>query len=133
MKLSRKLILIDTVVQGGLLALISAGFLPALLLDYDDMVIFSLIGLFILGVWQVLSNIGWMLAGKGQGRAKYLAGVLVFFFLAAILTRFFPFSNNDMTLVLWLGMPYPLAIWSFWLSAVQLSASYSQPRSFWDI
>ena len=135
MKLSQKLILTDTLIQGALLAAIIPGPVLGLVAGNSKWLALSLYSASVLGAWQFLGNLFWMVFKKDPARKWYLLIVTIFFLLGFLLSWLVP--ENPITekagLVYWTVLPFALAVWYFRITAGQMQESYRAPRSFWDL
>lgn len=138
MKTLQRILLIDTVAQG---ILISATFLPALAslpLREPGIVIYSMIGAFFLGCWQVLSGIIMKAAFHLPQRGRYLGAVVLYFSVLALANMFGsapgrPDLVSAASYTLAIVPPAVMALWYFIRTAKDLSVAMHQPRSFWDL
>jgi hypothetical protein len=135
MKVTRKILFFDTLIQGLLIAMILAPLLLILILQAGEWILFSLYGMVLLGAWQLLSNLLWLLGRKDDARKYYLLAVLLYFAAGWLMTTLLPTTGafQVIAFLYWFILPFGMAIWYFRLSIYQLLAYAGPPRSFWDI
>ena len=133
----RRVLKIDTFIQGLVLVGITLMAIVGLI-SQQGLIVFSLFGLLLLGLWQLISA---LVIGFGFGqknRLQYLLGVVIYLAIVIGLLSLSSYLN-----IHWLGqfvyivglllVPYAIGWWYFFQSFTDLSQRFKIPRSFWDI
>lgn len=133
----RKILKVDTFIQGLVLASITLLALVSLITQ-QGFLVFSLLGLIFLGIWQVLSALVIGFGFSQKNRVQYL--LLSMLYLAGMIGLMSLASYwsvdwlRQLTFTLGLLLiPYGIGWWYFFQSYTDLHVRLKVPRSFWDI